>query len=49
VGIDFGGFGSRGGTIAIMSRRRPGAKCAPPVIANITARPTAIAFGQLST
>jgi hypothetical protein len=42
------GAGSLGGTIAIMSRRRP-TKCATPVIVNITARPTAIACGQPST
>ncbi len=43
------GAGSRGGTIAIMSRRIPGAKWAAPVIVNITARPTAMAGGQQST
>jgi hypothetical protein len=43
------GAGSGGGTIAIMSRRIAGTKCATPVITNITARPTAMACGQLST
>jgi len=43
------GFGNRGGTIAIMSRRIPGTKWATPVIVNINARPTAMAAGQEST
>src|ERR1700722_12873124 len=41
--------GRAGGTIAIMSRRIAGTKCATPVIANIAASPTATACGQLST
>ncbi len=43
------GAGSRGGTIAIMSRRSGLTKCATPVTTNIAARPTAMALGQLST
>jgi len=43
------GDGSGGGTIAIMSRRMPGVKCATPVMKNIRAKPTAMALGQLST
>jgi len=43
------GAGNRGGTIAMRSARRRGAKCAVPVSTNMAASPTAIEADQLLT